>query len=276
MNKIPFIILICLISNQICAVASSSVPKDYPTKIPPNFYGNSQTDSFRNAMNGSTDLTSAEQSERAALIPEKLNDRFFVRIGGNASSEGISSVTNESIFDDLSLAGTPSSTSVKTASNNIQLAFGYTWTDFSLDLEWLSVKSITYNGSLLGISPVVPYSTNVKGDALIFNLAWIFQDLYNFKFYGVGCLGLSLNQSTTSIFNATPTVVKKKSPAYGLGMGIRFNLISKLYADMSARYLILGRAKFPASASVNNVGRSITLRASRTWLGISANLMWLI
>jgi hypothetical protein len=273
MKKILYSALLCLASNQLIAKCDPSIGKDFPGVEPPNYYGNAQTDSFRCAVNGSTELSSLQQSERNELIPEKLINRFYISFGVNAASEGIQGVQNESIFDTIAQQGTVSNKTVKTASNNIELAVGYAWKDFAIDLEWLGLKSISYNGSLVNIVPVIPYSTSVKGDALLLNLYWTFQNLYNFKFYALGCGGIGSNHSTSSIFGATPNVIKKISPAFGGGIGAQFNIISKLFADMSAKFIYLGRIKYEAA---NGTGRYITLRASRTWTGVSVRLIWLI
>ncbi len=273
MNKLLLTTLFCLASNQALARCEPSVAKNYPGYIPPDYYGNGQTDSFRCAINGSTDLSSLQQSERDELIPEKLSNRFFIRLGANASSEGITKIKNKSYYDALAIQGSVNNKSTKTASNNIEMAFGYTWSDFAIDLEWLSVKSMTYNGALVNITPVISYFTTVKGDALLGNLSWNFKDMYNFKFYGLMSLGISSNQTYSRLSTGSANVIKKKTPAFGLGLGARFNLVSKLYADMAVRGLFLGSAKFEAA---NGAGRYIILEATRTWIGVSARLMWLI
>jgi opacity protein-like surface antigen len=266
------VILACIFANPVFARCDPTIAKDYPGAVPPNYYGNSQTDSFRCAVSGSTDLTSMQASERAELIPEKLSNRYYLMLGGNAASEGIERIKNNSIYDATLNGASVSSTSIKTASNNIEFGFGYEWKEFALDLEWIGVKSMTYNGTLLDITPILPYSTSLKGDAWMFNLSWFFSDQYNFKMYGLMCLGLSKNKTTATLNGGSPTVTNKWSPAYGIGFGARFNVISRLFADMVARYMILGRVKYAAS----NGGNYMILKGYRTWLGVSARLIWMI
>jgi opacity protein-like surface antigen len=267
-------ILTCVMASEVLhADCDPSVAKNFPTTTAPNFYGNGQTDSFRCAINGSTDLSSLEQRDRNDLLPVKLSNRFYIMLGGNAASEGITSVKNDSIYDPSISEATLTSTETKTASNNIELAFGYSWTDFAIDLEWLAVKSVSYNASLTGVTPNHPYSTSVKGDATLFNLYWIFDDRYNFKLYAQMCLGMSSNKSTTTLDSGTATVTSRLSPAYGIGVGVRFNVVSKLFADMAGRYILLGKVKYQAA---NGTGNFMILKATRTWLGISARLIWMI
>lgn len=266
-------LLVCLISKAHAGACDPTIANNYPGNEPANFYGNGQTDSFRCAITGSTDLTSLQQSERADLIPQSLNNRFYVLLGANASTESITSVKNESIYDPYIQAAVLTTDQTKTASNNVELAFGYTWKDVAIDLQWLAVKSIAYSGYLTQINPSLYYNSTVKGDATLINVYWIFQDLYNFKFYGLVCGGISSNKSTTTLNYGTSNVIKKMSPAYGLGFGARFNLVSNIYADMAARYIILGRAKF---AAVDSAGDYMILKGYRTWLGVSARILWLI
>lgn len=261
-----------LLSTQLFAKCEPSVAKDYPGEVPANYFGNSQTDSFRCAITGATELSADQLREQDDLIPPKLTDRWYVLVGANAAAEGIARATNNSIYDTVAQAGVLSSTQVKTASNNAQLAFGYAWTDWAVDVMWLSSKSVTFNASLQQISPVIPFSSNVSGDALLLDVYWIFVNRYNFNLYGLLAAGLSYNRTTTNIDNGSATVCKRYSPAYGLGVGGRFNLVSKLFADMNARYMLLGRNTMQAS---NSAGRFIIIKSYRTWAGLTASLMWM-
>jgi hypothetical protein len=250
-----------------------TIARDYPGAVPSNYYGNSQTDSFRCAIAGSTSLSELEENERANLIPEKFSNRFYVMLGGNAASEGIVRVKNDSIYDPVTNAGVLSSTQIKTASNNVEFGFGYQWTEFAFDLEWIGVKSMTYNGTIEQITPLLPYSTSLSGDTWMTNTTWFFNNQYNFLMYAVFCVGVSYNKTTATLNSGSPTVTKKWSPAGGLGVGARFNVISKLFADMTARALVLGRIKYSAS---DGQGHWMILKGYRTWLGVSARLIWMI
>lgn len=266
-------IIACMAASTGFAKCEPTIEKNYPGAVPPNYYGNSQTDSFRCATTGGTELTSLQQSERNELIPEKLSNRYYIIFGGNAASEAVTRVKNESIYDPVLSVGTISSTTEKTASNNIELGFGYTWSDFAIDVEWLASKSVSYNASIMQITPVLPFSTTLKGDALLMNIYWFFNDQYNFKMYGVFDIGISSNKTTATLNGGPVTVTKRISPSLGIGVGARFNIISKLSADMAARFIILGKAKY---AAADGIGHSMILSAYRTWTGVSARLIWLI
>lgn len=266
--------LASIAAGGLYAECAPSIAKDYPGAVPPNYYGNSQTDSFKCAIGGANDLSLSQLHDRNELIPVKLSNRYYIMFGGNAASEAIQQVKNESKYDTVLQGATISSTQAKTASNNIELGVGYSWSDFAIDLEWLASKSITYSGYFQQISPTIPYTSNTKGDALILDVYWFFNDQYNFKMYGLLCGGVSSNKTTATLgTSGSPTITKRISPSYGLGFGARFNIISKLFADMAARYIILGRVTINAS---NGTGNDMILKAYRTWLGVSARLIWMI
>lgn len=273
-------IIVCLLSNNVFADCDSTANAHYPGVVPPNYYGSSQTDSFSCAINGSKNLTMEQINERADLIPPSLNNRFYVMLGGNAAAEGISGVknstsdTNSVIVNDFATGqvGSLSTTQNKVASNNFELAVGYTWKDFAIDLEWLALKSVPFNSSITGISNPFSFTSTIKGDALLFNTYWFFNDMYNAKLYGVLSIGYSHNQSTTQIGTGAPTILNRYYGSLGLGFGARFNIVSSLYADIVGRYIYLGQIRMQAT----NVNSYVYLKATRNWLGASFRLLWLI
>lgn len=266
-------ILACINTTSAFAKCDPTIEKNYPGAVPPNYYGNSQTDSFRCATTGSNELTSLQASERDDLIPEKLSNRFYIMLGGNAAAEGVTRVSNKSIYDTYIASATLSSTQTNTASNNVEFGFGYEWKGFAFDFEWIGLKSVTYNGYLLGITPSLPFNTTLKGDAWLFNTTWFFYDQYNFKMYGVFTAGVTNNKTTTTLNFGTPYVTNRWSPSLGLGVGARFNIISRLFADMVARYMVLGRVNYTA---IDAAGDYMILKGYRTWFGVSARLIWMI
>ncbi|HSX20646.1 MAG TPA: hypothetical protein VLG38_05965 [Gammaproteobacteria bacterium] len=265
-------LLVCLIPNITFADCDSTAKTHYPTIMQPNYQGSAHTDSFDCAVNGSKQLTLEQMNDRADLMPPNLNNRWYFRLGANAAAEGISNVNNVLPNNTITSAmGTLQNTSVKVASNNFELALGYTWSEFAIDLEWLASKAVNYSSSMYNISPTFTVNSNVKGDALLFNIYWIFQDLYNVKVYTDFIIGYSNNSSVTYIDNGPETSFKKHHWAFGLGIGGRFNIVSRLYADLSGRYIYLGTARLTAT----NGTEYVWLKANRTWMGAAVCLLWL-
>ncbi len=267
---VPLCAALCLGSNKVLAAECDSAKGlAYPTVTGSDYYGSGQTDSFRCSMTGSTDLTPEQMRERADLAPPSLDYRWYFRLGGNAAAQGLSvkNVSTGSSASDYTLGDD----TVKNASNNFELGLGYVWTDFAVDVEWLAVQSISYTSSVVGLLPNYTVNSRVSGDAILLNLYYFFQDLYNVKLYGIADVGFTQNRSNTTLTGGNADsnfILNKYSVSYGLGFGGRFNIVSKLYADMAARYLFLGDAKMQT-----NVG--LILKAKRTWLGASFRLLWL-
>ena len=268
------ITVVCLCSNNVMADCDSTEGVHYPGLVPPNSYGNAQTDSFNCAINGSKQLTMDQINSRSDLIPPSLNNRFYVMLGINAGAEGLISGSNIATANNTSTGaiGTLSETQVKVASNNFEIGFGYTWKDFAIDLEWFAVKSITLNSSIIGITPTFSFTSTVKGDSLLFNSYWFFNDMYNAKLYGIFTLGYNHNQSYTTIGSGATNVMNRYYAGGGLGIGARFNIIASLYADLAGRALYLGHVKMQATDGNN----FLDVTARRVWVGASFRLLWLI
>lgn len=263
--------VVCLLTNNVYADCDSTATLHYPTINPTNYEGNAQTDTFDCAVKGNKSLTIEQINERAGYLPENLNNRFYFRIGFNAAAEGIRNVSNVLPNNtSTSAMGTLQNTSVKVADNNFEVALGYTWSEFAVDIEWLALKSINYSSAMYNITPSFTVDSNIKGDALLLNMYWVFKDLYNVKLYGDFIVGWSNNSSTTSVGGPFMKFAKYHV-ALGLGVGGRFNLVSRLFVDLSGRYIYLGTSRLVANSGVNYVW----LKAQRTWMGAAACLLWL-
>lgn len=265
--------VLCLFSNNIHADCDSTSGTHYPTIMPPNYQGSAHYDTFDCAVNGSKQLTLEEINERSDLMPPKLTNRFYIRIGANAAAEGISGANNQEInISTNNQQGNLSNTRNKVASNNFEMAFGYVWKDFAFDLEWLASKSVDFNTNVININPSFAVSSNVKGDALLGNIYWIFNDMYNVKLYADFIVGWSQNTSTTFINGGGENTFKRNHFAFGLGIGARFNIWSKLFADINGRYIYLGTARLVST----NGAEHCWIKVNRTWIGAAVCLLWVI
>lgn len=266
------ICLLCLVSNSAFAACDPSVSSHFPSKTAANSYGNSRTDRFNCAVTGTNELSEAQLRERANLLPESLTDRWYIRLGGNAAAEGVSGTKTGG--NDLQTASAIVKTKdEKTASNNIEVGFGYVWKGFAMDVEWLGLKSVAYASTLENITPNLDFTTTVKGDALLANLYWIAQDIYSVQLYGLMAAGFTSNKSTAVLAGGDPVTLSKYSLSFGAGIGGRFNIIDKLYGDMAFRYLMLGRVKYVGRNPGGGI--SMELKSTRNWLGVSFRLLYL-
>lgn len=283
------IIFICLISNIASAACNrgplptgcepakptciEEVGGHFPSKTPPNYFGNSRSGTFNCAVTGADDLSMSELKERAKYLPESLDYRWYVRLGGNVGAGGVMSVKNVT-GESTTSTSTISSTEEKNASNSYEVGFGYIWTDYALDIEWMGLNNVGYDATFTDTTPNLSFTTNVTGDAILINAYWIFKDLYNVKLYGLLCTGASFNKSYASLAGGPSTSLNRIGLAFGLGFGGRFNIISKIYADMAVRYITLGRVKYLAANAAGT--QSMILKGLRTWFGVDFRLLWMI
>lgn len=266
------LITMCVYSHQIYAECDATTNMHYPTIKSPNYQGSAHTGSFDCAINGSKELTTDEMQNRADLIPPKLSNRFYLRLGGNAAATGISGAQISGVSNTTTnVTGYLQNTKNSVADNNFEIAFGYTWSDFAIDLEWLALKSISYSSGVSGVTPTFTFNSNIKGDALLLNLYWIFQNLYNINLYGDFIVGYTKSTTNSYINSGSITGKDNNRAAYGLGIGGRFNIISKLYVDLNGRYLYLGKMRMTATDGDNYA----YIKAKRTWLGAGVCLLWL-
>ncbi len=266
--------VVCFTTNKVNADCDSTAGMHYPSQVPPNYQGSAQIDSFNCAINGSKQLSLEEMNARSDLIPPNLNNRFYLLLGGNAAAEGVTSVKNASTYNNSTTRaiGALSDDSNKVASNNFELGIGYVWKEIAVELEWVALKSVPFSTEITGISPTFTFNSTVKGDSLLGNIYWIFQDMYNVKVYGDLIVGYTKNNTVSSINGGTGTAINRYRISYGLGVGGRFNIVSRLYADIIGRYVILGPVRMEATNGANYA----YLKATRTWLGASVRLLWLI
>ncbi len=263
---------VCLLANNVYADCDSTAKAHYPTITPPNYQGSARTDSYDCAVSGSKQLTLEQINERAGLMPQKLTGRFYYRLGFNAAAQGITSANNLEVNNTSTLqTGYLLNSGNKEASNNFEMAFGYLWDEFAVDLEWLTSQSVSYSTPVYGVTPTFNFYSNVKGDALLLNLYWIFNNMYNVSLYGDFIIGYSDNTSTSYIAGGESSTTKRNHWAFGAALGGRFNIISRLFADVKGRYIYLGTTTMTATSGVNNA----YIKANRTWLGASVCLMWL-
>lgn len=268
--------LLCLFSNNVMADCDSTAGTHFPGVVPPNYEGNSATDSFNCAIHGTKQLTLEQVNERNSLIPISLSNRFYIMLGGNIAAEGITNAKNETThvpYNNYSTlqVGTLSNKKIKVASNNFEIGFGYVWKDFAFDIEWLALKSVTFTSAENNVTPTFTFTSKLTGDTLLTNTYWFFNDMYNIKIYAVFSVGIIHNQSLTQIGSGPITRMNRYFPDGGLGIGARFNLVSKLFADVAGRFLVLGAVRM----SANNGVESVYVDAYRTWLGASVRLLWL-
>ncbi len=257
--------------SQTSGICKDSVFDYYPGRIPPDYYGNSRTNSFNCALHGSAELTPEQQRERNKLIPKSHNYSVYIRGGINAAAQVLRGIKNKTKTAGTTFDKKVNETEARKASNSFDIALGYKWQDVSLEIEWLNLDSFNYNSYLLATDPVLRFQSKVKGHAIMLGA--------NFEYYKLGImypyiglnLGIVQNESLFS-FNGSANKIKRKfGPAVGIGFGAKFNIYSNLYADAVLRLIYLDKVVFDSI----DTSPLLKLEAQRFWAGASIRLMWL-
>jgi hypothetical protein len=151
---------------------------------------------------------------------------------------------------------------------------GYRWQAASLELEWLNLSSITYtnlNASVGTPATTAQLSGQVKGQALMAGVNYEFYKFYNYIPYVNLAIGLTSNKASMSINNGPIQALNSYLLSGGLGLGIKFNIYSRFYADAIVRGLFLGQSKYDGSI----IQPGLKIRGRRIWLGASLRIIWL-
>ena len=239
-------------------ICADSVVKNYPGKQRPDYYGNSSIDSFRCAMSGSTQLTPEQMKLRKDLIPDSHNFRLYGRVGLNAAAQQIRFKGGKTTQ----------------SSNQFDAAIGYRWKNTSAELEWLNLSSITYSNLQIKLgNPLIigQVSGKIKGQAIFLGLNYELYKFYNYTPYLNLAIGLTSNDAILTLNAGPQQILSKYLLAGGLGLGVKFNIYSRCYADVIVRGLYLGQTKYNGSA----LQTGLTIKAKRIWLGASLRLIWL-
>jgi len=242
------------------------------------WYGNAQIPEFQQAVEESSDdLTAQEVDQINNMLPESHDNRYYIVLGNNRSTTRVSALSNitdqnasSEIADKLL-----SIDFGKKKQRELEFAIGYIWNTARVDLEWLQTADITITGSINETtSPGRSFETIISGNTVIANLAYDIKDLYGIKCYGTGILALGMNKMQLKLETSSFMEVSRLAFGIGLGLGVRYNLISKLYIDIGARYINLGSTKGEAE----NIGtnRSLKLEGTRAVASIGLRLTWLI
>lgn len=150
-----------------------------------------------------------------------------------------------------------------------QIALGYRWPHWRVDIEYLFRRKLGYNVSpaLNGVGAIA-LSSSAKSQAWLLNSYYDFDQVYIFWPYITAGLGMGINETDTVI--AGSSVVEERNDfAWNIGVGTRMPLMRNLYADISARYIRLGKQKF------KDTGNGLTLKGRHRFVGIGFGVNYL-
>ena len=241
---------------------------------PQPYYGNAQTPGFRRAMGGAGPLTEEEQRAIEALKPAKEQNRFYLRLFGYSGKQNVSRFSN--LSPGANAGGQVNETAIRTYQNRASFALGYDAQACRLELEYIRLSKMYYRVTpmLLNIGSTEGIDATIRSYAwflnLVFDLRGVAERFYPFALVGIGG---AYNRVSSVLINRPANTIENGRQsnfhmAYGLGVGVRLGLTSRLYVDTQARYLKLGYTNLKPEPN-------IYLRGQHSLTFLSLGLMYL-
>jgi opacity protein-like surface antigen len=259
-KKLP--LLLSLLFFPYCFTTSAYSTQTWPNdSLQP--YGNSQTKSFRDAMQGGTAIPEhAEQIIQA----QTEKDKFYVRLGISNSRFSVDSFKNQSGSTDstppLTIEKMSFTKKVSNSRQGLEAAFGYIWsTNVRSEVELL-VNRRTQFFTYSAIQPIVPFSFNVRNKTILANLFYeypLIERFCPFISVGLGATQIRINNispatlAVSALGTPAPryTLASKNvtSLAYTAGLGVRVKFFSSWNIAGGYRLLSLSKLKLTATAT---------------------------
>lgn len=206
-------------------------------------YGNGQSRSFMNAMYElSPDITDTELQEIEKSIPPRITKRFFIRLGANCGKSILSQVKNTSVLLATKDAKVAKSSYTAPSKLGAELAFGYRWDRFSVELEAITTSNFKFNINPLFNNQLGKLDSIVKAQGGFINVYYDILDFMPFRaFVGLG-LGAGINGTNSNFSNAPPISTginfskRKVTGAYNIVAGAKINIASRVFINAALRY----------------------------------------
>jgi hypothetical protein len=262
------------ISNQIQAAQFQQDPQ----------YGNGQSTSFINAMYGTnSNVTTKELESITNSIPSNIN-RFFIRFGANNGTSSITKIKNTSVQDGITTATIATTNATANSKYGGEIATGYRWDKFSLELEFMITENMKYNTKKLFSNLAGSLNSTVKAQSIFLNSYYDFVSFKAFRiFAGLG-FGAGINRTNSNFFNNATFATgetfarRKVAGAYNLVLGCKLNIVPQLFLIGSMRYTNFagfGNIKLIATSNLEwrDESQNLHLEGQHTLVGFSINLI---
>lgn len=234
------------------------------------YYGSGQTRPFKDAVEGTDDISAKDRAFLDSVEETRVTDRWFMRIMVGKSKLSLNNLTNDSSWAlnnfQLSVG------SVKDNTYQLLIAGGHIWQQWALEMEVLISKRFSYftnpvlvgsDPALVGLTPGGTYSTNASVTfnqmALFVNAEYIIPRW--FSFYprrlqvhldaGVGGALIVSNATGNSNIPTNPNIAptaqststQSWSAAGMLGAGARYQVSPCVLLGVAYRYYNFGKTK---------------------------------
>lgn len=255
--------------------AFSVEDKSWPKQLPRseynsrNYYGNSQAEDFKRAINEHGDLSTEEYAKLTANLPKSEFNRWYAKLGLYRNDLKLSSIKNNSTG---AISGSAlTSKKEKKSKSSILIGLGYNWKSYRGDLEYNLSQNINYNKNPLFTGSAEQLVSKVKVNNLIANLYYDFKEVWLIRPFVGGSFGIGINEVSSTLTgvvgNGSENSKKTINPVFGINFGGKARIMnSNAFAEFSYRYLELGKAKWNDKANLLLSGK---LKSSGFYLGIN-------
>lgn len=226
-----------------------------------DYYGNSRTCPFKNAVEGTEALTAQDQAFLSSVNETRVIDRWYMRLLVGKPKVKIDDISNNS---NGTLAGfPPTQTSFTQDLYQLLLAGGHVWQQWGVELELFFSKrfSFTENPVFTG-APATAYQSGIPIQveaelnqfAAFVNVQYIIPRLVSWypsrlQVHLNAGAGGALKTTSVSAFGLTGTPYESNSGrtlsgAGNLGFGARYQITPNILVDFDYRYIYVGKATF--------------------------------
>ncbi|MBS0290860.1 MAG: outer membrane beta-barrel protein [Proteobacteria bacterium] len=245
-----FILLLCLAflfiqSPTLLAVCGLDEDDDY--------YGNAETCPFKNAVEGTEELTPKDIAFLNAVNATRIINRWYMRFFIGQPKVKLSELENEAVgaFNGITMPVTSVSENLLQAT----LAGGYFWEQWALELELYFSKELDFTLSPVYTDVPISAATTLNQAAAFVNVQYVIPRL--FSWYprrlqihfdaGLGAALKMANLSLSSAINGTPfqsSSTRTFTGAANLGIGARYQITAHILVDVAYRYFFMGKTNF--------------------------------
>lgn len=245
-----------------------SILNIYSYSLLAEYYGNAHAGSFDKAIYNPGDMTEKEKKEVNAMVPPDFRNRNYFKISSNKGKQKVTKIKNVTTQapNNNAVIG---KNNISTNKKALSFAYGYVWDDSWAELEYLPMKKLILNTTAtIAGNPPEDIKFKFSGFSLLGNGYYQMKKFWIFKFYLMGSLGLGANKLVFTENNVSNSK-QKIGLHYGLGLGVKAHIYSRLFLDLNGRRLMQGTPKYKGN-DINRNSIKFKSKRSSSVVGLSA------
>ncbi len=227
-----------------------------------DYYGNSETEPFKEAIDGTEALSPSDVAFLNAVNATRIINRWYMRLMIGKPKIKLDDIQNDSV-------GTFNGLSTFTPAFNqslvqVTLAGGYFWEQWAAEFEILFSKRFDFTFAPVFLSttlPVPQVQVELNQVAAFINLQYVLPRLFSWyprrlQIHFDAGIGPSLKMANVSTYSITGVAYQSGSKrtltaGANLGLGARYQVTANVLVDVAYRYFFLGKAEFGPALAAN-------------------------